>query len=616
MHTFVLVASASHPPSSEDLRSYAEVIRRAMPCLGVALAEGRTLVPECGAGWVWLAPVCTRERPLISEHVDDEFAVVTFGETFGDLRRDAAEAVLAAWRAGGAFGVSRTEGSFAAAIAHRASGRIVLVGDAVGHRALRYHAGAGTLIASPHEVSLVATGRCPTAIDYVSASSIVAAGWSLGGRSLLTGVHPCRATEYVEWRDGDVRIHRIPSILQGEDRIDGKDTEGIARQHERMIEAMRSYTRLFTRKDSVARTTLTAGLDSRVVLSLLLAELGPRPIQASCGGEPNSLDVKTARRVVERQGVAFSSAPLLFATPDEFIAHADLLAFAMNGDTDGKRAAYPPPRFDGSPQNIGGGWGGEVTRGFYYRGSPFAQRAHVGVEHAAEILKNVARSPKLPWACEDLVSGLEERSEEGARYYAAFSEDGYDILDLFYLHDRVAVWGALLGRFTWKERHWSPFLSLRLLELAGAMPAPIGDRTHVHEECIRRFAPRSYWISINGKTLLPLERPGQVARALRLFNRKWQALLQGRKGFRLGRLSAGSDQLRSTAFAGPLSQAVRDVLTSEGSFAFELFGRAGTERLLREPALGAKNHIMQALGTLLIMERWRTLVTDVAGLSH
>ena len=610
MHTFILVASEDHPPSNKDLQSYAEVTRRTMPCLGVEIAEGSTLLPECNAGWVWLAPACAKERPLISEYVDDEFATIAFGETFGDFKANSARTILKAWKAGEAYRVSRTEGSFGAAIVHRASGRIVLVNDGVGRRALRYHVEGGTLTASPHDLSFVATGRCPTSIDYASASSIVSAGWSLGGRSLLSDVHSCRGTEYVRWHRGQLRVHPLPSILQAENRIDAEDVAGISEQRERMIEAMRAYARLFIHDDAPARTTLTAGQDSRTALSLLLAEVRPRSIKASCDGESNSLDVRTARRVAKLHGVDFSSAPLSVATPEEFLAHADLLAFAMNGDTNGKRAAHPLPAFDCSPEDVGAGHGAGVTCGSY-QGSPYTRQANLATEDAFEILKNKALSAKLPWTDQDFISGLEKRSDEVIGYYTTLSDNGHDILDLFRLHDRVAVWAAMVERFTWKERHWSPFLSLRFLELAGAMPAPIGDHTRVRIECIRRFAPESYWVIANGKTLLPLERHGQVAGALRFLNRKWQALLLKGKRFRPDQLSRDSDQLRSSAFAGSLSQVMREVITSEGSFAFELFGCAGTERLLREHITGEKNHL-QTLGALVVMERWRTLINRAA----
>ena len=71
------------------------------------------------------------------------------------------------------------------------------------------------------------------------------------------------------------------------------------------------------------------------------------------------------------------------------------------------------------------------------------------------------------------------------------------------------------------------------------------------------------------------------------------------------------DQLVHDFLAGPLMETVRGIVMSEGSFALEIFGRHGVESLLNEHKSRRMNHT-EALGLLVAMERWRTMVQGVA----
>src|SRR5690606_24850160 len=105
---------------------------------------------------------------------------------------------------------------------------------------------------------------------------------------------------------------------------------------------------------------LSAGFDSRVVFSLLLSVIDdPSRIIATTWGAANSRDIRVANRLAKMYGTRFSSFVELPPPPDDFIARCDLLAFAMNGGTPGKRAMKYPSGFTPHPKAYASGSGGE-----------------------------------------------------------------------------------------------------------------------------------------------------------------------------------------------------------------------------------------------------------------
>lgn len=612
MHTFGFVASLHEPVPESALWAYARVARTWTPSTGIGWEEGATALPECGGGWFWLAPA-GEGNTLVTATVGERHAVIAFGDVLAGSGAGTADAVARAWAAGGAAAVQDLDGCFSAVVVERARGTAYLVADGIGRRALRYYVGPeGVLVAAPHEVPLLATGHCPTSYDCASAASILAAGWSLGGASLLQHVRPCRSGEYVRWERGRADVRRAPAV-DGAERISSRDAQRAGQVREQMIAEARARTRAFAAPHEAVHVDLTAGLDSRAALGLLLAEVGPARIIASCRGNPGSLDVEVARRLARAYGVRFHVVAPAPRGADEFLRQCDLLAFALNGDTNGVRAASPLVEAESSSAPHVAGAGGEIFRGYYYPNPLFTRRPALSLADAARLLGKKVHPGGLPWRTAQHADAVAARFRGRVDELAAQAADGYDLLDLFYLRERFAVWGALQPRLTWVARFWSPFASSRLVKQAFTMPAPIGDQVRLQEACVRRFMPDAYWVRINRKALLPLERAGGAWRLLRGLDRLryGTAYVLGQAWARrgLGRLTT-QDQVRADLFAGPLASPLCETLTRQGSFALELLGEASVERLVREHTERTVNHAL-LLGILVIMERWRDLVEGV-----
>jgi hypothetical protein len=618
MYTFLFISNIEEKLSQVVLRSCAKITKRHMPSFDEELVEGYTILPECNSGWFWLAPAYSRNFSLISEVIDKRYAVLVFGDIFDGSSNSAAQTVFDAWTSGGSPKIRTLEGCFSAVIVDRTDGAVVLIGDLTGRRALMYHASGGTLIVSPHDVPLMATGRIPVEFDYVSVCSVTAVQWSLKGRSLLRHVHTCHPSGYTRWSDSRIQ-HVADPVIHSDQRIPKEDFKAVSRLLDQMIETAQANARIFVANKPEFRCDLSAGFDSRVVFSLLLSVIDdPSRIIATTWGEANSEDIQVAHRLAKMYGTRFSSFVEVPPPPDDFIARCDLLAFAMNGGTPGKRAMKYPSGFTRHPKTYASGSGGEIFRGFFYPHSLSLSPPSLSPTNASQILRKHMLIDRLPWKSPELAGAVLDRLNTVVNDYAAFSANGFDILDMFYLYERMGVWGAATARQTWKDPRWSPFMSIQMIRMAYMMPAPIAHFAAIHRESLRRFAPGAYWIPINGTKLAPLEGRGSFLRLLNEINGRYHHNL-GRvlRALRFGRPASTNktnktmDELVVDFLAGPLLEKVREILLSDGSFSLEIFGRQGVDSLLNEHKSRKANHV-EVLGFLTSMERWRTMIHGAA----
>lgn len=115
---------------------------------------------------------------------------------------------------------------------------------------------------------------------------------------------------------------------------------------------------------------------------------------------------------------------LMPPSPDEFLTRCDLLAFAMNGGTPGKRAMKYPTEFTSHPRTYACGKGREIYRGACYPLDPLGLCPHLSKTDAFALTYKRSRIGKLPWKVSDLEEAAHTRLKAQLGAYSQTSDNG------------------------------------------------------------------------------------------------------------------------------------------------------------------------------------------------
>ena len=629
MYTFVFIANFEKELPLANLHSNCRITKKSMPNYGVELSESFTFLQEWKCGWFSLKPASMDECPLISEALEEKYAVIVFGDILHKGYFSVGQTVLNAWASGGAANVRAIDGCFSAVIVDRTSGKVTIISDPLGQRTLRYYWDKERIVVSPHEIPLMASGYCPLEFDSVSACSIATVGWSLAGRSLLKHIQTCHAAKYVQWFRGQIQ-HISDPILDADKRIDQRDSKAISENLDHMIETAQDFLKIIVANQSEIVNELSAGLDSRAVLGLLLSIVNPTQIYAVSVGEYNNLEVRIASQIAKMYGVRFHSlsesyfpslgdfvthAEFFFPSTDDFINHCNLVAFCTNGDSSAKLLAIKSlPKYKPSPKPCLCGEGGEIYRGNYYHYSYRQSFPNRTINDTKEIItSNVYYN--LPRLSPDFEEATLARLSAVINEYSTMSSNGYDIMDLFYLYERFGVWGAHCRRKPWERRRLSPFSSRKLVRLAYLMPSPIANHARIHQEFIRRYIPKANWVRINGYRLLPLEQEGKISGLLAKVDRKYQSVIHHTQPL-FNRISPvihnrGLEELRADGLTKYLREPLVESVTSKDNLFNDILGKHGLNSLLTQHQRENRLFAVDTLGSLVCIEQWRAQIQKV-----
>jgi hypothetical protein len=607
MYTFCFVVGSSAQAALSACTSAVSSVAACLPSLGSPGRVETTCLPEAHAAFATLKPEADVSPSLIQSTLTDAILVLVFGEQAGVPRL--ANAVLREFLTSGVAGVSRMEGNFSAIIVERLERRVWLTGTLLGHRSLFYHASGGSFVASPHDLTLLGSGRAAFEIDYSSLASMVACDWSLMGRSLLANVVRCHPLEAVCFHDGRVSHEPLP-MRELTERIEVRDTAGMSRQVERVADALLSSVTAHVRAEERVRCSLTAGMDSRALLAAICGVRSGKVIDASTSGGESSQDVQVARRLARMVGAQHQRQEPTPPETDDFLGSLRLRAFFCSGDTNAKRAMTRTPRLDPETPLHAGGNGGEIFRGFFYQYFGVTGAAPSGLEPLGERLLRwrFRRLAKLPFGDPSFGRAVRERLFFALSMAERCSSDPYDMVDLLYLFERYGRWGALQTSLPWR-RTWTPFESVVAIREAFKLPAPIGKHCQVHSLLIRRFLPAAaYWIPINGGQLLALEGPGRVRYALRQALNT-SSLLTQQVRRRLQKGARRSDELKAGFLSSELAQLTESLIAEQGSMSRVLFGERGVQTLLDRHR--QKRDQLAVVGVLLTAEMWQKLAAEI-----
>lgn len=455
MESFCLIIGARDAPALRAGASAA--LQRVTPRAGAELVETSVDLPELGGAVVCVKPDAPEFRSLIDLHETDDCLAIVFGKMTGQAApakvvHDMAASGDERWTAR----ARALDGVFAAVVVEHRKRTVVALTDVTGCRSLLWAERDGVLMLSPHVFGPLGTGLVPIAWDVCSVASSVCVDWSLGRAPLLERFRTLQAFETLTWACGTARVETATPI-PFDDRIQRLDLPALAAQDAAIASAMIEATRSFAHDQDRISVSLTRGLDSRAALALLHAAGLKDRLHAQTNGSPGSLDVEGARRLAALCGVPHSRNEPPPPTSEDFLWNARLAAFITNGDANAKQALSKRVGLAHSG-SVGGG-GGEIYTGMYYPlFTPFGVVPD-DPSRIAEIF--MARGRKARWDAlgawtSPLRRSAQQRLTQALCSFRELGARGPDLVDLLYLWERYAHWGAVAYRRPWSHG-WTPF---------------------------------------------------------------------------------------------------------------------------------------------------------------
>jgi hypothetical protein len=590
------------------LEAAAQLVRH-LPDLGTPPTIDCLELPEMDGGWVTISPRGGGHEGLISEKSDVAHAILVRGQIVGEARP--AERVWEAWSRGGVDAVSELTGVFSALIVERLTRRLTVVTSMLGARPVRYRLEAGALMLSPLDLGLVALSRSEPVVDLGALAALVACGWPLGGGTGLVGILESQSHEYLVWQGG--RLSATPARpFQRQPRLESRDATGIARKIDEVIEELRDGVRRHLAGDDQQRirVPLTAGMDSRAVLALLLSVAGAERLTTFTNGI-SSQDVRVARRLSRQLGLQHQANALQPPSPTDFASNARFLSILNNGISNAQAAARVRLTLAPvAPAPFGGG--GELFRGYYYK---YLWRHRAAPEGPKGLFRALLTSPfarlwKTRFATPALDAEPSRRLRRAIEALTHISHDAYDLADLFFFFESMSRWASTC----WRPclcRPFMPFANGRAVAAAFQLPSPLGDHA-ILPRLIARYSPRSaYWTPFNGSGLLCLEGSGGLRQATR------ELLRVGAKVVREGRQrwlprERGPKHARLAFLRGDLRDAIQDTLRGSDSLARRLFTPEQLEQLL--DSRGHRPDHFTLAGAVYSLELWKRALDQTSAM--
>ena len=361
-----IVGFVTASPDAEEGQSTLARMLRCMqhePCL----SHGTYSVPELGfyLGWVSHKGSYADCNPIVAQRGD---AVLIFaGEHFahsngGPHWSDTAATLLGLYDEDSDQWLRKLNGWFSGVLVDRPRRRLLLFNDRFGVHRVYYHERQDSLVFASEAKSILSVEPATRALDSVALGQYLGFGSVFGGRTLFADVSLLPG--------GSAWTIHGPKAIKKDQYFHRSEWE-----EQSALDPATFYTAL---RDTVAKTlpsyfrsptpvgvSLTAGLDTRLVMAGMPANAGLVPTYTYAGIYRECLDVRLAREVAGVCGVSHS--PLVLG-PDffeNFSTHAEQTVWLTDGCLtvgSSHEVYYSKLARRLSPVRLTGNYGSEVLR--------------------------------------------------------------------------------------------------------------------------------------------------------------------------------------------------------------------------------------------------------------
>lgn len=436
MYSYLIHIKSSSSKNARNLRRASSAITKLLSSNEFHLTDSLIRLPSIHAEMSIIEPTPPPENsePLITHYQDEEYFILAYGDNVANSSTTLAERIHAIFQKKTISAVRTIDSCFSAVIINKRSGELYSCTDFIGRRKPYFYHTKGDLLISSHDLAIIATGPFLTEYDAMSVYSYMALDWSLAGESFLKEIDTVQPYEYLYRNPSEIRLIQDSIIATDEIRTRRIEIQKVLHKICQVIESQISY---FSGASEKVRIDLTAGLDSRALLGLVLTNYSPENIAAHTMGDKQSEDVKVARYLAKKYGVSYRYSLPSDVSKEQFVYHSRMLSYALNGQTDSQRAIHPFKGLEDSTTPKFNGIGGEIYRGHYYH-----KPAEWSFSNAVQHLSSHNRIQNSVLNDYDIELQFRQNIRDKLDTFSQWTCSVTKTMDLFYLWERFGNWGG------------------------------------------------------------------------------------------------------------------------------------------------------------------------------
>ena len=512
------------------------------------------------------------DRLLLHTFSNQEYFVILYGELNCFYSKSQAEYILNIYLENGINKVRKLDGIFSFLFFNKKNNNVIISSDFIGQRKLKYYKDKNLILVSSHDLNIIATGITSLEVNLNSVYSILAYGWSLNGESLIKKIETYQSDEILEIINYEINKISCPLITQKIKVNQNKSDEIISEIISYLKKIIRFYTKY---KDNII-FDLTAGMDSRALLGLVLSEMDVQKIICHTLGNEKSPEVKTAVKITNKFSIKHQFGLPKFTDIKEFIEHLKLLAYSMNGDTDSCRAIHPINYYLQYDIPKFGAQGAAGHMGVYFPTKDINKLNSFSKNYLIDYLKEKNQIKNKYKIDKEIQNNLDEKIISTILKFSKNFEDNSNILNQFYFNERLRNWGSVLPNSSWNLREITPFLSPKIIYLQFKIPAEKILRYPIHKKIILRYSKHLYWYKINHNPFnrLPFFTNFNLLFSFFQFNQKiWYYFHVKffKRIFKTTEINKSHNQKRAEIFAGELNDFLMILLKNKESIGSRIF---------------------------------------------
>lgn len=421
---------------------------------------------------------------------DDDILIYTFGTLFDFPGEDLSMVFYHIWKNENLKNLQKLDGQYTVIIFDRKSHEFTILSDAQGFRRIKWIIKDQSIVFSPHELSLYASGLISKNFQKKNIYEMLAFGSTLKGESLFSEISYQKPYEIVTINNFIVN-RTLSSYFQDLNLITDKkeQTDFINNIIHKTRNSCKKYIKFAKNK---IEFDLTAGKDTRSVLSLLYNLIPKDKIICRTCGEYHSLDNITARKICNTLKIPHISIGLENCKPDRLNTNVKTFSFFFNGDTNAGRALEDIQYSDIDKLRYGGV---RITpEWFYWLG--MTNHNIINIDIATNFLINKYSDFKeIPY---DIRNEIIEVIKEIYKDLENLNPDPDFIIKGLVQFTRFSNWSNIISHRNWQLQNIEPLFSIEFSRIYLQIPLIDSKDYQFYRQIIKTYTPELINLPING----------------------------------------------------------------------------------------------------------------------